>query len=73
MRSFAKVNSTGLVRDNNSGAILNTNSAELERYKQERAKHLENLNLKKEVQELKSEISEIKSLLVEVLSGKNNV
>jgi len=65
------VNEPDLIRENDSKAILNTNSKELNKYKQEREERLKIKRLLEESEVMKSDISEIKSLLRELL-GKNN-
>jgi hypothetical protein len=66
----------GLARDPHSGAILNVDATEYERYmsnydaNQKRKKDLQ--NLKGDVTMLQSEVSEIKSLLLELLRRTEN-
>jgi len=60
-----------LFRDENSGAIVNCNTAEYEHYL--KIKKLKTTQ-KEDIENLKSEVSEIKSLLMELIneSRRNN-
>lgn len=56
-----------LIKDNDTGAILNTSISALEAYKKQRS-HLGKINtIENDVNSLKSDINEIKSLLRELL------
>lgn len=56
-----------LIKDNETGAILNTSISALEAYKKQRS-HLGKINtIEREVNHLKSDINEIKDLLRELL------
>jgi hypothetical protein len=56
-----------LIKDNDTGAILNTSISALEAYKKQRS-HLGKINtIENDVNSLKSDINEIKSLLKELL------
>lgn len=56
-----------LIKDNETGAILNTSLSALEAYKKQRS-HLGKINtIENDVNSLKSDINEIKSLLRELL------
>jgi hypothetical protein len=60
-----------LIKDTDTGAILNTSLTALEAYKRQRS-HLGKINtIENDVNDLKSDINEIKDLLRELL-GKNN-
>ena len=54
-----------LVRDPNTGSIINTNSMDHDKYVAQREAHKDT---EKELSDLKSEINEIKSLLKELVS-----
>ncbi len=56
-----------LVKDNNSGAILNINNDALRAYKQARTN---NMRMHEKVNQMENDISEIKSLLNELVKGK---
>ena len=56
-----------LVKDNNSGAILNINNDALRAYRQAREK---NMRMHEKVNQMENDISEIKSLLNELVKGK---
>tara|TARA_B100000900_G_scaffold398454_1_gene399812 strand:+ start:188 stop:400 length:213 start_codon:yes stop_codon:yes gene_type:complete len=59
-----------LYRDENSGAIINTDSMEYNQY----VNSLEQRNLqKKEISEIKNDIDEIKSLLKNLLMNSENI
>ena len=62
-----------LVRDPQTGAILNLNSLDHEKYvERRRVKNMEHQhvqNIEEEVANLKEDISEIKSLLRELING----
>jgi hypothetical protein len=56
-----------LIKDTDTGAILNTSISALEAYKKQRS-HLGKINtIENDVNHLKSDINEIKSLLKELL------
>jgi predicted transcriptional regulator len=61
-----------LVRDSKTGAILNTNSLDYDKYVAQRsaksAEHEKTENIEQDLASLKNEINEIKSLLKELVS-----
>ncbi len=66
--NYTKVkDSEDLVKDNNSGAILNINNDALRAYRQAREK---NMRMHEKVNQMENDISEIKSLLNELVKGK---
>jgi len=71
MADYTKVNDhPDLVKDNNTGAILNTSTSALEAYKRQRD-HLNKINtVEDRISRLEDGMSEIKDLLKELL-GKN--
>jgi len=71
MTDYTKVNDhPDLVKDNNTGAILNTSTSALEAYKRQRD-HLNKINtVEDRISRLEGGMSEIKDLLKELL-GKN--
>jgi len=61
--------SNNLVKDEESGAILNTNEQEIEKAKKvKEAKELE----KAELQQLKDDVSELKDMMKQLLEKMNN-
>ena len=62
-----------LVRDPSTGAILNTNSLDYDKYVAQRnAKNVENKkteNIERDISTLRQELDEIKSLLRELVNG----
>lgn len=65
MRKFINVDGhSNLVRDRNSGAILNINSKELEKRKKIKAVHKQKEN---EIQSLKNDVDDLKQMLAKVL------
>jgi len=68
---FLKViNEPDLIREKDSKAILNTNTKELNKYKEEREKQLKLKSIAVEHDSMKTDIAEIKSLLRELLGKK---
>ena len=66
--NYTKVkDSEDLVKDNNSGAILNINNDALRAYRQAREK---NMRMHEKVNQMENDISEIKSLVNELVKGK---
>jgi hypothetical protein len=71
MTEFLKVrDNKDLVRLKDSKAVLNTNSKELDKYKQDREEKLKLKNLFDENEKMKNDIDEIKSLLRQLLGQK---
>lgn len=72
---YIKVDSNpSLVRDAETGAILNTNIAEYDDFNRKR---MNNLKMKKQIEEhakqiqdIKGDVSEIKSMLIQLLSER---
>ena len=62
-----------LVRDPNTGSILNTNSLDYEKYVAQRKvksqEHKKTENIKRDISTLRQELDEIKSLLRELVNG----
>ena len=65
--------SGGLVRDKETGAILNTNKSEIERARERKIiskkKEEELDNMKSDIRNLKEDIGEMKSLLTKIPNG----
>ena len=61
-----------LVRDSKTGAILNTNSLDYDKYVAQRnaknEEHKKTENIEQDIADLKGELNEIKSLLKELVS-----
>lgn len=67
--SFTKVEGhRDLIRDNNSGAILNINKDEISAA---RKRKLERRQKEKEFEELKNEVSDIKNMLNQIIEKLN--
>lgn len=62
---LTKTDVNGYFRDEKTGAIINTNYTEYDRFIAQKNQHLEYVKTKKELSELKSEIEELKRLLLE--------
>ena len=62
-----------LVRDPNTGAILNTNSLDYDKYVAQRKvknkEHEKTENIERDISTLRQEVDEIKSLLRELVNG----
>ena len=62
-----------LVRDHNTGAILNTNSLDYDKYVAQRKvknkEHEKTENIERDISTLRQELDEIKSLLRELVNG----
>ena len=68
MPEFLKVkDSKDLIRQKQSNAILNTNTKELNKYKEEREEKIKLKKLVEENNQMKNDIEEIKSLLKQLL------
>jgi len=71
LSDFIKVkDNKDLVRHKQSGAVLNTNLKELDKYKQERDEKLRLKKLVDETEQIKTDIDEIKSLLRQLIGQK---
>ena len=68
MKDYIEINGQpGLVRDTNSGAILNINSNEIEAARERKALRKQK---DQEFENLKNEVSEIKELLLKLVEKK---
>lgn len=71
MAGYIKVKDhPNLVRDNQSKAILNTDTAALNKYKEERAFKMKLHQIVEENQQLKNDVADIKKLLLKVLEQR---
>ena len=72
--NYQKVkDNSDLVRDPNTGAILNTNSLDYDKYVAQRKvknqEHEKTKNIERDISTLRQELDEIKSLLKELVNG----
>ena len=72
--NYQKVkDNSDLVRDPNTGAILNTNSLDYDKYVAQRKvknkEHEKTENIERDISTLRQELDEIKSLLRELVNG----
>lgn len=71
MTDYLKIeDAPDLVKDTNSGAVLNTNTRALEAYRKQRDKLGKVDKLETKVEALQQNINELKSLLVAVLAER---
>jgi hypothetical protein len=71
MKNYVKIeNSPDLVKDTNSGAVLNTNVQALEAYRKRREKNSKIDNLEDEINTIKQTVNELKSLMMAILSER---
>ncbi len=71
MKNYVKIeNSPDLVKDTNSGAVLNTNVQALEAYRKRREKNSKVDNLEDEINTIKQTVNELKSLMMAILSER---
>ena len=67
------IDNSDLVRDPNTGAILNTNSLDYDKYVAQRKvknkEHQKTENIERDISTLRQELDEIKSLLRELVNG----
>lgn len=71
MSDFIKVkDNKDLVRHKQSGAVLNTNLKELDKYRQERDEKIRLKKMAEETEQMKTDIEEIKSLLRQLIGQK---
>jgi hypothetical protein len=68
--SYTPTNTPGYVIDESTKAVINIDSAEYERVRQQRARSKEMKNLGQRVENLERDISEIKEMLIKALSGR---
>lgn len=66
---YTKINQNGLVRDNNSLAIINTNDSEYNRILEQRKQYKQTRAIQNQIDDLKNEFLEIKEMLKKALSG----
>ena len=66
MNEYVKIkDESDLVKDKNTGAVLNTNLDSLKAYREKRKKDLEMGN---KIDQLENDIGDIKSMLIELLN-----
>lgn len=64
-----KTNVPGYIKDEETGAVINTNMSELEAYKQQLAQLKKQKALETKINSMESDISEIKNLLKALVNG----
>ena len=67
--NYTKINQNGLLRDNNSHAIININDSEYHRILEQRSQYKQTQAIQNQVNDLKNEFLEIKEMLKKALSG----
>lgn len=67
--NYTKINQNGLLRDNNSQAIININDSEYHRILEQRSQYKHTQAIQNQVNDLKNEFLEIKEMLKKALSG----
>lgn len=70
MTSYTKTNRPGLVIDNNSHAVINTDDDEYKKILEKRRQFKHSQAIQQEIDNLKTEFLEIKEMLKQALSGK---
>ena len=68
---YIKTDVEGLVKDSESGAILNVDNAKLEAYKKQKRFMEERARDNYRIQKVEKDLSEIKSLLQELVRDRN--
>jgi len=68
---YAKTEDPDFVRDERSGALINTNVNAYRLYKQQRSSQTHIKNLDYEIDSLRNEINELKQLIKEVVKEKH--
>lgn len=72
MQKYLQTGVPGLVRDMDTGVLINTNDAELNQYKAERERLTQQSNITKRVDELTSSLNEMKEMLQLLLKSKHD-
>lgn len=68
---YAKTNDPDFVRDEASGALINTNVSAYKLYKQQRSSQSYIKSLDSEVNDLRSEVDELKQIIKDILREKH--
>lgn len=72
MSKYVATESPGFFRDTTTGAVINRNTAELNHFKNERARLTQQQTIQKKVDELSTSISEIKEILKYLVNRTND-
>ena len=68
-----KTNTPGFYKDTESGAIINKNDTDYEKFKAAREEIKKNKQLAVRMDNLETELKDIKSLLLQLVNGNKNV
>lgn len=71
MNKYILTDVEGLVKDKESGAVLNVDNAKLEAYKKKKQYHENFTKDREKLKQLENDISEIKNLLNQLIQSKN--
>lgn len=72
MQKYLHTGVPGLVRDMDTGVLINTNEAELNQYRAERDRLTQQSNLNKRVNELTDSLDEMKEMLQLLLKSRQD-
>lgn len=67
--SFIKTNKTGLVRDMNTKAVINTNISDYNHILEKRRQSKNMQTVQEQIDGLKNEFTELKQLIVQLING----
>lgn len=70
MTQYAKTNYSGLIRDMNTNAVINTNDAEYNKILEQRKQRRQSQEVQQQIDSLKTEFIELKEILKQVLNGR---
>ena len=70
MTLYAKTNYSGVVRDMNTNAVINTNDAEYNRILEQRKQYKQAQTVQCQIDNLMNEFIELKVMLKQVLNGR---
>lgn len=68
--SLIKTDRTGIVRDMNTKAVINTNVAEYNHILEKRKQQKNIQTVQQQIDSLKNEFSELKQLIIQLVNGK---
>lgn len=68
--SLIKTDRTGIVRDMNTKAVINTNVAEYNSILEKRKQQKNIQTVQQQIDSLKNEFSELKQLIIQLVNGK---
>lgn len=69
-KNLTKTNFDGYMKDEETGAIINTNYAEYDRFVAQKNQYKEYLKTKEEITDLKAEMAELKRLFQEKIKNE---